>query len=270
MNAIQLDDRIDFYNNLTGNARFSRTAKAKSVNDNIRIFIDKICNQDGLQRDQDIRDNLFTLIASASVVLTDNAVKTTRAGQYRTTDFPRPADYYTYFGLETLIDGYTSYVKPIDYNSVGPWMDNVYQLATNKKTYFNESASVITIYRGIGGTFSSAILEYIKIPDVFSLGLETDVITEGLAVLTIGLDYIALEDGTVENGITYASGTQFTAATVDLTTGSVILASKTTTTNLPPKVHEVLAKMASDSLMGVIADIPKTQLAGRELAKDQG
>lgn len=271
MNAVELRDRIDFYNDLTANARFKFPQYDKAVQDNVRIFIDQICGDKsnrGISESQAIRDNLYTLIKTATPAITVTGTTTTDLGSFTVNHFNNPADYYTLDSLSTLISGISKPAKPTTYGQAMVFMNNIHMQPTNTKVYYHEDATGVVLYRGTGGTFTSVTLSYIKTPAVFTLGKESQRISEGVGVLTIGLSYIALEDGTVQNGVTYNSGTQFTAAaTTTLFAGEVILASNTTTIDLPDKVHDRIAKMASDTMLATVSDIQKVQLQGREIQK---
>ena len=68
MNAIQIDNRIEFYLDATRNARYPRTEKSGAVNDAIKKFIDYNFgdadgrNPNSFEFTQQQRDNLYTLI----------------------------------------------------------------------------------------------------------------------------------------------------------------------------------------------------------------
>jgi hypothetical protein len=96
------------------------------------------------------------------------------------------------------------------------------------------------------------------------MGDESQYINAGAGVVTIGASYIATELS-VQNGVTYQIGTQFTAAvTTTLASGQVILASNTTTTDMPEKCQDELAKLAASILLGVTSAFENSAFAEKE------
>lgn len=254
MNAIEVMNRIDFYNDISRSGRFYFSDYNKAVNDAIKDYSDERLgdetqrNPKNMQWIQQIRDDLYTLIKKATLTPTNGTVITNRYYSSTPSHVNFPADYDDFISLEVLIDGYTDYSKPTSYNEIGPLLKDSFRHPTNTLTYYNEDATGLTIWRGVGGTFTSASLEYMKIPNTFSVGAETQLISPGGAVLTNGVSYIAVEIS-VQNAITYQIGTQFTATGNALTSGLVILASNTTTIELPDKTHNEICKAASRIMM---------------------
>lgn len=270
MNAIQIRDRIDFYNDLTRNARFFFSDYEKAFNDVVKIFVDDQTAGEkapySSQFTQKVRDNLYTLIKTAAPSITNGTVVTTRYGSYTPSHIIYPADYYYFWGLSVLIDGYTDYSRPTDYNKEGPLLDNLFMKPTNIKTYYNEDSTGLTIWRGVGGSFTSASLTYIKKAQPLLLSTESNLINAGTAIVNSSI-YIATEES-VQNGTRYVSGTQFTAVGTVLTSGQVILASNTQTTDLPEKVQETLCKLASNCLLGVSANYNASAFVEKEVSKN--
>jgi hypothetical protein len=96
------------------------------------------------------------------------------------------------------------------------------------------------------------------------MGDESQYINAGVGVVTIGASYIATELS-VQNGVTYQIGTQFTAAvTTTLASGQVILASNTTTTDMPEKCQDELVKLAASILLGVTSAFENSAFAEKE------
>ncbi len=272
MNAILLRDRIDFYNDLTRNARFFSQDYNNAVNSAILMYIDQILVNaknypSGFQYSQYIRDRLFSLIKVATPSITNSSTITGRYGTFTPSFITYPADYQNFVELNVLIDGYSDYSRPTDYNESGPLLDNIFMKPTNQKTYYNESTTGIVILRGVGGTFSSCQLVYLKTPATYNVGYETNWINPGGSALVNASSYIALETS-VQNAITYQSGAQFTATGTSLTSGKVILASNTTTCDLPDATHDAIAKSASQILLGVTANYPASQFVEKEAAKN--
>lgn len=264
MNAIVTLNRVLFYCDTSRNGRFPYADITIAVNDVIQGFIDEVLGDNdnrtpnNFQLTQVIREDLSTLIKSATITPTNGTVITNRYYSVTPSHIVIPADYYNFVTLNVLIDGYTDYSHPTDYNQKGVLFKDSFAHPTNELTYFNEDATGLQIYRGVGGTFTSATLEYIRKTVDFSIGTEANLISPGGAVLTNGASYIATEIS-VQNAITYPVGTQFTATGTSLTSGQVILASLTSPIDLFEKTHDEICKRAAVALLTVSGNYPASQ-----------
>jgi len=273
MNAVQMMNRIDYYNDFTRSARYSYAQYGEAVNGVILTYIDEQLGfgvgegKNSFEYVQKIRDRLYTLIKDTTPTITNGATIVGRYGTFIPSHVVYPGDYQNFVALYVTIDGYTSYVRPTDYGRIGPLLDNSFMKPTNKKVYYIEDASGITLYRGVGGTFSTVNFTYLKAPAVFSLGSENDWITAGGAI-TSGLTYIAVDDS-VQDGNIYLSGTEFVAsAPTALTSGKVILASNTTPCDLPEQTHDTICKMISSLMLGVTSNFNGSQFVEKEVSKN--
>lgn len=256
MNAVQSYNRVNFYNDVTRNARFLFSDYNAAFNGEIIRFIDETMGDplgrtpQNFQSIQQIRDNLFTLITEVTPgTITNGTAVTNRYYSSIPSHIDFPDDYYDFVLLMCTIDNYTTYARPTTYNAIGPLLEDSFRHPTNNKPYYNEDSTGLTIWRANSGAIQSAKLTYIKYPTAFSLGTESDLI-DGGGTLNIGSVYIATEQS-VEDGITYQVGDTFTAATALLTSGQVILESNTSPIPLPDKVHETINKRVSDVMLGV-------------------
>lgn len=258
MNSIELQSRIDFYNNLTSSARFTRQMYDIAVNDAMMEYIDEQFGDDdnadpkNFQWVQQIKDNLYTLIAATAPVVTPGVIITTPYSTVGTATFPNPADYKNLIYLQTTIGGITSYSRPTTFNEIGPLLQDSFKKPTNSKLYHIESSTGYTLYKGSTGTVTVVML-YLKIPATFTIGDESQVISPP-TVLTNALVYYALET-TVFNSVTYEMGDSITGNGVTaLSSGRVILSTNTVTCSLPPETHEKIAKMSSQKMLKTISD----------------
>lgn len=251
MNSIQIDVAIELYLDVTRNARYYRWERDKAVNDAIRNFMDNIIDdninpkkQSGIQSEQIVSDNLFTLQKRQS------AAPTADIALY-------PADYYTLLDINATINGVSKYCRPLNQNKLGPRLDNAFDPPSSDTPFYLQQATGYQIY--YTGTLTNVDLDYYKTPVNFTIGTDSQLINPGV-VLTLTLSYIATEVS-VSAGVTYNVGDQFTATSTTLTSGQVILATNTTTIELPPKTHPEIAKIAASILSGVVSDFPKSQFA---------
>ncbi len=271
MNAIATKIRIDYYNDLTRSARFTFAEIAIAVNDAIQQFIDEKIgdemsqNPENFQWTQQMRDDLSTIIKTASPTISNGAVVTTRYGSFIPSSFTTPTDYYYFVSLSTLIDGFTSYARPITYNELGPLLQDSFKMPTNKLTYYVEANGTYTVWRGPSGTFTSAGLTYLKIPNTYSCGQESQLLTTG-ATLTNALVYYATEVS-VYVSVTYQPGDVITGTGAALTSGQVILSTNTVPIELPERVQDDICKLASVNLLKVIQLFDSSQAIQSEVSK---
>ncbi len=267
MNAIQIFERVYFYMDTTRNARFQFIDYSKAVNDAIQKFIndqfgdEENKNPYSFESTQQVRDNLFTLIKTATPTVTNLANKVNDYYTIGVSRITNPTDYYDLISWDTTVAGIETFARPTTKNELGPLCEDSLKYPTNKRTYYLEDNTGYKFYRGTTGTLTVSI-DYIKTPAAYSCGSEGQLINAGIGVLTIGLDYIATELS-VSLG-TFQPGDRFTASSVTLNSGQVILASNTTTCDLPAKTHETIAKMAAEILSGTVADYDRSQFDGKE------
>ena len=268
MNAIQILERLYLYMDTTRNARFSLTDYSKAVNDAIQKFINNEFgdidqkNPYSFQLTQSIRDNLFTLIKTATPTVTNLSNRTNDYYTIGVSRITNPTDYYDLISWDTTIDSIQTFARPTTLNELGPLLEDSLKYPTNKRTYYLEDATGYKFYRGTTGTLTVS-LEYLKTPQPYICGTDGQLINSGAGVLTLGTDYIATEVS-VSNLVTYQPGNLFNAGSTTLNSGQVILASNTQTTDLPAKTHETIAKMAAEILSGSVADYNKSQFAEKE------
>ncbi len=252
MNAIQLLTRVQFYCDVTRNARYERYEIDTAVNDYMAMFIDQIVENMAadenrtisFQSEQVITDKLYTLQK------TQTAAPTADVALY-------PADYFMLTSLFPTIAGASPYARPTTQNKLGPLLDEAFDPPSDTMPFYLQQTTGFKIYHGTG-TITSVDLNYVKLPVTFTIGTDSQLINAGAGVLTNATSYIATEVS-VHNGITYNVGTQFTSANTNLTSGQVILASNTVTCELPEKTHEEISKGAASLLLGVVTDFPKSQ-----------
>ena len=253
MNAIATYERITFYIDLPRTARFYRQQVNDAVNDAIREYIDEKMgddenrNPENFQWVQTVRDELYTIIAEATPLITNGTVITNKYYSTTPSTVAFPTDYYTFVMLLCTIDSYTDYAIPTKYNELGPLFKNSFTHPTNEQFYYNEKSTGITVWRGVGGTFSSAQLTYIKIPTPYNCGYENQLLGAS-SLLTNTKEYYATEVS-VYSGTTYQIGQTITGTGAALTSGQVIAASDTSPIALPEKTQEEIARRASKILL---------------------
>lgn len=272
MNVIKVFNTIGLYTDRTKSARYYFQEINQAVIDAIDKKINSITDTDnpnkvnGIDGIQRFRDELYTLIKSTTPAApTGPTTITTIEGDFNKYHLNFPTDYRTYDRLSLITNSVTTYARETTSNEIGPLLDCSFRCPKKKKVYFLEDSTGLNLYSADVDTISSVTLTYIKQPATFYMGVESQLISEGAGVLAINSTYIAFEDS-VYNGVTYASGVEFTTngALTDLTSGQVILKSLTTTIELPEKTHDEICKMAAAILLGPTEDFEKSAFAEKE------
>lgn len=255
-NAIKNANLTDSYLDTTRSARYQRIEYDNAFNSAIKNFIDSITGTEdnpisNFQLNQVYQDNLYTLQK------VQNAAPVTDTALY-------PTDYRSLDKIFATIDGIRRYVRPMTQNKQGPMLDDSYRTATDKLPYYLQELTGFKILHG-PGTISSVELNYVKAPTTFTVGKDTQLISAGTPI-TNGSSYIAV-DPSVQNGVSYNIGDQFTAVGTTLTSGTVILASNTVTIELPEKTHDQICKMAAEIMSGNTSDFQRSAYAENQASK---
>lgn len=259
MNVIQMRDLIDFYNDRYKSPRFADSNYSAAINAAIiYLFKDKTDNKKlfrkySFQSNEQVRRELYSLIKTVTIVPTGDVVV-------------YPADFDYLGDLMVTINGAVQYVKPTNFNEIGPLQQDPFRKPSVTKPYYIENNVGLVVYYGGSGSFSSSSLTYLKKPNTVSMGIETDKISPGANVLTNGTSYVAYTDA-VQNGVLRPSGTQFTATGTSLTSGTVIPFSILVNCDLPESVHDEICKVSSEIMNGTIEDYNKANFMQREVEK---
>lgn len=253
MNALQMRMRIDELNDRTKSPRFTDDKYYSAINQAIQMVInDRIENikqkkKYSVQSVQRVRDELYTLIITNVPIAPASDI------------LAYPTDYYYYLYLDCVIDGVTSYAKPTTYNKIGPLKLNSFKKPSDVKPYYNETSTGLRVLHG-SGTFTSGILDYIKMPNIVSIGNAGNKLTSASGVLSVLTTYYVYDE-CVYSGVTYYDGTTFTtpAFATALTSGTVIAAANVVNCDLPEILQNEVIRMASAIMNGTIEDYNKKQ-----------
>lgn len=258
MNAIALKERIFFYLDRSRTSRFPLNTINLAVREAQMQYFDFFRDDPS-----GVRDNLYTLKTDTTPTMT---VSQTTAN-YIVNHINYPSDYHYFQVMNIFIDGVLAEVAPTDDDQLNRQLQNTFTAPTNKYIFQREDATGWKIYRGTTGT-PTCEFTYLKAPSDFYIGNESDLIDEGTGVLTAFTSYTAVEES-IYNGVTYNPADVFTTnATIDLTSGQVILTSVLVDSNLPETVHEDLAKKVADLMSGSISDYNKSKFVNNEINKN--
>ena len=267
MNPIQLKQRIDFYNDLTRNARFTFTEYAIAVNDVVQEFIfenlgDKENrNPKNFQWIDRINDQLYTLIKTATPALVAGTAITNKYYTTKVSTLAFPNDYSDFVALNLIIDGLTVYGRPTSFNKLQPLLRDSFKHPTSDNIFYNWNSTGLSIY--YNGTASAASLVYIKGTVDYSIGQEANLI-DGPVLLSAGSYYATAPS--VYNGVSYQIGSVITGG-FTLSSGQVIPVSVTSPIDLPSQVHEEIAKRASVKMLIASGNYPSAQAVQSEASK---
>ncbi len=239
-------------------ARFSDEKVIKAINTAIdRIVEDRLDNikvkkNYSFESIQTVRDQLYTLVPPT---LTIAPVANVLA---------YPADYNCFLKLMCTIDGNTIVARPTSYNQQGVAYDNPFSKPTDIKPYFDQNLSGFNIFRDINntGSFTAGLLDYVKNPDLVSIGNEFNKIVTG-GTLTNAIDYIVYEQA-VYAGTTYAEGDTITGTGAALTSGIVIPNSLIVNSNMPTKLQYEITTTAASIMQKSISQFNEGQMLEKD------
>ncbi len=259
INTVQLMNEVLSLVDRDGSARFSDSKIIKSLNTAIdRIVEDRLDNikvkkNYSFESVQTVRDQLFTLIPpTLNIIPVGNIVA-------------YPSDYNYYLKMMCTIDGDSVVARPTTYNQQGVAYENPFSKPTDVKPYFDQNVDGFVVYRDIDntGSFTLAQLDYIKNPDVLSIGNESNKMITG-AFLVLNVQYIVYEEA-VYNGVTYVEGDIITGlGTVNLTSGIIIPNSLIVNCNLPVKLQYEIIAIAASILQKSISQFNEGQMLEKD------
>ena len=240
-----------FLNDRQRSARFTDSQYMKAINSAIsliledRLFNIKTQKSYSFESVQRVRDELYTLIPPTVVSVPVNNIVAT------------PADYNYYLRLVCTIDGVDQIARATSYNEYPLLNINPFEKPKTTRPYYDQNSLGFNVVFGDTGSFTKAALDYVKNPAIVSIGKETDKIGSGVT-LTIGVSYIVYEEA-ISDGVTYVEGDIFTATSATLDSGIVIATAVIVNCDFPVKLHEEVARTASQIMSGSISDYEKKQ-----------
>lgn len=232
--------------------RFNDDNYYDAINQAITMMVDdrveniKKQKKYSFQSTQRLRDELYTLVVPTAAFAPTGI----------TLAFPN--DYLYLLAINNVINGTRGICRPTTFNEKELVKRNPFKWPTDEKSYYIENSAGWEFIIATGATFSSCELDYMKKPNVVSIGNENDKINAGAAVLTVGQVYMVYDEA-VHNSVTYYEGDTFTAANAVLDSGTVILNSLITSSDMPEKLHEEICRGAGAIMNGTVEDWRKQQ-----------
>ena len=265
---LQVDDYLD----RVKSGRFPDRTYMSAINDAIITIVNdrieplKQKKTYSVQATQRVRDELQPLIPTPILTLTTTVV----ANVGTIYSVTKPADYHYYLELYAKISGVRYFCIPMSYNDRGEIMDNPFRKPSATKPYFTEGHLGIHIQATdtIGSTTvapTAVEFYYIKKPNVVSIGQERHKIVAG-GTLTNALTYYVYDES-VYSGVTYAPGESIAGSGAALTSGTVILSTNTTLSDLPDSMYYEICTKAASIMSGNGDDFAKKQLLNNDVDK---
>lgn len=253
-------ERTDFYIDRSRNARFTFYQYAVAYRQVQMWYFDQ-----NKKDEIGIRDNLYSLIKYVNPTIT--LISQSLSDNLTINHINYPSDYHYFSSLINRIDGNFIETKTnLTYNQLSDILIDPFRKPDNERVYTLEDSTGWRIYRGYGGALTNE-LAYLITPSEWSIGTESDLIDEGIGVLTIGVNYTSTSE-VVESGIKYQAGDQFNAGSADLTSGQVISSSVLVDSNLPPTVFEEVAARVAYFLLGSVKDAFATNFTATLIAQE--
>ena len=209
---------------------------------------------ESFERTQKLIDELYTIVVKSGTLVPVNNYLT------------RPANYLHLILNEVLINGSNAWARPITHSVLAANKNNPFKSPkVPKRIFYTQDATGIEVHYGTG-TFSSAVLTYLKNPATVSVGNPDDEILPGAAVLTIGVNYSVIEDA-VAAGISYYESESFVATTAVLTSGIVVPTSVLVNCDLPTVLHEEIVIRAAEKILSDLQSFDSSKAADVQAEK---
>ena len=260
MNIVQLHDRVRFWTDTVGSARFDADDIDQSINNTIKEIVDEKYdhsklnhNQDSFQRTQRIRDELSNITKELD---TDGSLNMTNNDDHVLVDtFP---DNYRFLLAIALYVGSSKYnCWPLTYDRKNTIDLNPYRRVRNgifTKCYYIEYDQGIKIYHPFSSS-SPTKIEIAYLSDPIDVSFGTEVGPSG--VVGLNTPVIASQTPTSYDGTEYKSGDEFTTNGVTDTIDYGNVVKDFTDPNINGFLHEEVAKRAAANCLLTAGDFDK-------------
>lgn len=258
MNVVQLHERVRFWLDTVGSARFEPFDIDNAVNAAMNDIVDQKYQSsrvagrgDSFQRSQKLRDELSSIV---------KAVQINTTGSVSPALAPKasfPAD-YKYLAAISVFNGNTYNCWPLTYDRLNVIQANPYRRPRQvpfAKQYYVESETGISIHHSLSANPTSVTIHYISQPIQWAYGIDYTSSKSFVA----GNVVIASSESVVYNGATYLRGTAITIVTghENITSGTVVYDYTNSNINLP--LHEEIARKAATFALISIKEFDKSK-----------
>jgi hypothetical protein len=258
MNIIQLHERVRFWLDTVGSARFEPFDIDNAINAGMNDIVDQkyqgtrsLTSGNSFQRTQKLRDELSNIIKKVEI----NTTGSVSPNLIPIAGFP--AD-YKYLAAIACFAGKEYNCWPLTYDRLNEIQSNPYRrprLIPFAKQYYIESSEGIYIYHSLSTQPTKGILHYISLPIQWKYGIDYT----NSKSFVIGNIVIANSDVVVYNGSNYLRGDAITIVTghLNITSGTVNYDYVNSNINLP--LHEEIARKAAINALISIKEFDKSK-----------
>lgn len=266
MNIVQLHERVRFWTDTVGSARFEPLDIDNALNTATNEIIDerylpsrKLNKGNSFQRTQKVRDELSALVKVSD---SDHIGQITFSHFNRYSLIPAaslPFDYKYLLAIATYDSAGRQYnCWPITYDRINVIEDNPYRrirLTPNVKQYYNESSEGIKIHTLLGATAVKAVIHYLSQHLEWHYGVEYGPGHNFVG----GTEIIITSETAVYNGSTYLLGRVVTITNPFLQLSSGTAIDFYTNSNINLALHEEIARKAAINALLSIKEFDKAK-----------
>jgi hypothetical protein len=266
MNIVQLHERVRFWTDTVGSARFDSVDIDNAVNTAMNDIIDerympgrKLSQNSHFQRTQRVRDELSELVRESDSSNPGNILFQVYSSYALIPKSSFPSDYKYLLAIATYdATGKKYNCWPITYDRINVVSDNPYRRPRtfpNVKQYYNESVSGIKITSTLGATAVKAVIHYLSQATQWKYGIEYD----SSHSFASGRTVIVTSESAVYNGVTYLLGSTITIAApfLQITSGTVI--DFYVNSNIGLALHEEIARKGAVNALLSIKEFDKAK-----------
>jgi len=267
MNIVQLHERVRFWLDTVGSARFESSDIDNAINTAMEDIVDEKYSPtriaksgDSFQRSQRTRDNLSNLVRESDSSVGGQITLQNYSGYSIIPIASFPIDYKYLLAIALYDSSETKYnCWPITYDRINVIDQNPYRrprLTPMSKQYYNESDIGIKIIHVIVPAPSKAIINYLSKPINWNYGLEWT----SVHVYTNGQNIIVTSEFATYNTVRYLRGDVITISAPFLTLTDGTAVDSYTNSNINSSLHEQIARKASVNALMSIKEFDKAKV----------
>jgi len=260
MNIIQLHERVRFWLDIAGSARFDPFDIDNAINAGMNDIVDQkyqgnrpMTQGDSFQRSQKLRDELSSIVKEVSINTTFIVPSPVLVPIELF-----PADFLHLVAIKCVSSFRDHNCWPLSYDRLNEIQNNPYRRPRQvpfAKVYYIESSTGIRLYHSLSTPPNAATLSYISKPIQWKYGIDYT----SSKSFVIGNVVIANSDVVVYNGSNYLRGDEITIVTgvLNITSGTVNFDYVNSNINLP--LHEEIARKAAINALISIKEFDKSK-----------
>jgi hypothetical protein len=266
MNIVELHERVRFWLDFVGSARF----EASDIDNALNVALNDIVEQkyegsrantkgDSFQRTQKIRDELSKIVKMSDSSVGGSITLTNSTGFSLIPVASFPTDYKYLLAIALYNTAGTKYnCWPLTYDRINIIDSNPFRkprLGPIPKQYYIESNLGIKMLHVIVPAPDKVVIYYLARPVQFHYGLEYT----STHTFTAGQKFIVVSESAVYGGTTYLRGTEVTIVAPILTISSGTVVQGYTDSDINENLHEEIARKAAINALISIKDLDRSK-----------